>query len=345
LAAATNDNRINLWCLKTSKLLIAMQGHAESIWQLAYSPDDALLASASADGTIRIWDAASGRLSLTLPRHHANWVWTVAWSPDGGRLATGGSDSRIVVWDAVGAVEGAKKADFLAERSSRDTAWAQSAAVERQNAAEKASPLRHWQAHEKSVQKLTWAPTESRMIVSVGAEGSIAIWDGEVGALDCRLMGHLGSVTCVDVNPRNSEVIATGGEDYTVRLWDLHDVEPGSSASRESREQIWGLNLQHYTLKGHEGAVVTLKFLGDGQLLASGSKDCEVRLWVPDLQNPLLLKRFVAHEDWISELCWTVDQSKLFTCSCDGMIYAWKVPRKYRRKDVQLPSGGAKYRS
>merc|ERR1712032_371730 len=137
------------------------------------------------------------------------------------------------------------------------------------------------------------------MIVSVGAEGSIAIWDGEVGALDCRLMGHLGSVTCVDVNPRNSEVIATGGEDYTVRLWDLQDVEPGSSAAKESREKIWGLNLKHYTLKGHEGAVVTVRFLGDGQLLASGSKDCEVRVWVPDLQNPLLLKRFVAHEDFL----------------------------------------------
>ncbi|CAE7739719.1 Taf5l, partial [Symbiodinium sp. KB8] len=56
LATATSDNRINLWCLVTHQLLAPLIGHADTIWRLAYSPDDLLLASASADGTVRLWE-------------------------------------------------------------------------------------------------------------------------------------------------------------------------------------------------------------------------------------------------------------------------------------------------
>ncbi|CAJ1327546.1 unnamed protein product, partial [Effrenium voratum] len=100
LAAATSDNRINLWCLVTHQLLAPLIGHADTIWRLAYSPDDLLLASTSADGTVRLWEVSTGLPVMILPRNHANWVWSLAWSPDGSRLATGGSDARILVWDA-----------------------------------------------------------------------------------------------------------------------------------------------------------------------------------------------------------------------------------------------------
>ncbi|CAE7665325.1 Taf5l [Symbiodinium sp. CCMP2592] len=61
LATATSDNRINLWCLVTHQLLAPLIGHADTIWRLAYSPDDLLLASTSADGTVRLWENLSAR--------------------------------------------------------------------------------------------------------------------------------------------------------------------------------------------------------------------------------------------------------------------------------------------
>lgn len=341
LAAATSDNKINLWCLTTFNLLIALTGHAETVWQLAYSPDDSLLASCSADGNVKFWEANSGRCALTQP-HRANWVWSLAWSPDGERLATGGSDGRIMVWNVHDAVEAARKADFFNQQATMDPAMLQTAALEADQAAKKNVPLILWQAHEKSIHKLCFAPTESRMLISVGAEGTVAVWDAEVGALDSRLCGHLGAVTCADVNPAISEVIATGGEDHTVRLWDLRDLEPGTSAAKISREKAIGLNLAHYTLKGHEGGVVQVKFMTDGRLLASASKDCEVRIWIPDLGNPVLLKRFLAHEAWIRDLSWAHDQKLIFTCSTDGMVYAWDVPRKYHFKGMVLNKKGNK---
>lgn len=345
LATATSDNRINLWCLVTLQLLAPLAGHADTIWRLAYSPDDTLLASTSADGTVRLWEVNSGLPVMILPRNHANWVWSIAWSPDGSRLATGGSDARILVWDAAEAAASAKRLTELTQRAAEDPSWAATAAMEANRVAEVSVPLVYWQAHEKSVHELVFAPSEQSMIVSVGAEGSIAVWDGESGAMDCRLMGHIGAVTCVSISPVNSELIATGGEDHTVRMWDLRDVEPGTAAAKQSREKSIGLNLPHYTLKGHTDGISSVKFTGDGKLLASGSKDCEVRIWVPNPQNPVLYAKFVAHEAWIRDLAWTSSQDILFTGSSDGMVYAWQVPSKYRSKAKNSRPGANKYKT
>lgn len=343
LAAATGDCRINLWCLVQQQLLISLAGHSDTIWYLAYSPDDTLLASASADGTVRLWAVATGLSVMTLPRNHANWVWCLAWSPDGLRLATGGSDARIVIWDTADAADAARRVDAIARGGEEDPSWAEVAAREVGQAAQVSTPLLYWVAHEKSIHELTFAPSESRMLVSAGAEGSIAVWDAETSFLDCRLMGHLGPITSVAISPKNEELIATGGEDHTVRLWDLSDIEPGSSAQKLSREKSLGLNLQHYTLKGHEGGVSTVRFSPDGSLLASASKDCEVRVWKPNLDNPTLLKRFLAHEAWVRDLAWTLDQNYLFTASSDGLIYAWNVPKTYHIMPGSQLTGPRRY--
>mmetsp|Transcript_5032 Transcript_5032/g.14274 ORF Transcript_5032/g.14274 Transcript_5032/m.14274 type:complete len:398 (+) Transcript_5032:54-1247(+) len=337
LAAATSDNRINLWCLVTQTLLIPLVGHADTVWKLSYSPDDALLASASSDGTVRLWEVSTGMPVMTLPRHHANWVISLAWSPDGSRFATGGSDARILVWDAMEAVEAANRvADAAQAADDYDREMQELLAEEQQRAEIARRPLVYWQAHEKSVHDLCFAPTEGKMLVSVGSEGTLAVWDVENGQLDCRLMGHVGQINCCAVCPTNEELIATGGEDHTVRLWDLGDVDPGSTAAKQSREKALGLNLAHYSLKGHTEAVTVCRFIGDGRILASASKDCEVRIWFPNLQNPTLCAKFAAHEAWVRDLQWTSDQKTLYTAASDGMIFAWEVPKKFHASPWQL---------
>jgi len=179
------------------------------------------------------------------------------------------------------------------------------------------------------------------MLASVGSEGTIAVWDSDSGALDCRLMGHIGPITCIAINPISDEHIASGGEDHTVRLWDLKDIEPGSMNAKASREKVIGFNLQHFTLKGHEGGVSAVRYTGDGRLLASTSKDCEIRIWNPNMKAPSLIHKFSAHEAWVRDICWQRDQSHLFSCSTDGLIFAWQVPDKYqikKQKRVRTPT-------
>jgi len=207
----------------------------------------------------------------------------------------------------------------------------QDAPSEKQLEVDLSQPICWWQGHEKSITDLCFCAQDPRMLVSSGAEGTIAVWDSHSGALDCRIMGHIGSITCVALSPARDELLASGGEDHTVRLWDLGDLQPGTENATASREQPHGFALPHYTLKGHEGGIQCVRFLGDGKLLASASKDCEIRIWNPDLKKGPTLNHTIAcaHEAWVSELCWGCDQTSLYSASTDGLIFSWVVPKKY----------------
>src|SRR5690606_4416764 len=81
-------------------LRIRLDGHTDTVRDVAWSPDGRLLATASRDGTARVYGAESGRLLLVLPCDGV-MVESVAFSPDSTRLATTGRDQVVRIWDAV----------------------------------------------------------------------------------------------------------------------------------------------------------------------------------------------------------------------------------------------------
>jgi WD40 repeat protein len=77
---------------------ILASGHTESIRVTAFNPDGSMLATGSADETIRLWDPRSGRTLRTLAGHERE-VTSLAFSPDGRRLASSSPDMTVRVWD------------------------------------------------------------------------------------------------------------------------------------------------------------------------------------------------------------------------------------------------------
>jgi COMPASS component SWD3 len=79
------------------KLKYILKGHSKGISQVRFSPDGRWIASCSADATIKIWDATTGKHLRTLEGHLAG-ISTIAWSPDSNTLASGSDDKTIRLW-------------------------------------------------------------------------------------------------------------------------------------------------------------------------------------------------------------------------------------------------------
>src|SRR5260370_1386215 len=74
-------------------------GHSDILNTVAWSPDGKYIASGSADGTVRMWEVATGKQKYVYRGHLAS-VNSLVWSPDSQRIASGSSDKTVQVWDA-----------------------------------------------------------------------------------------------------------------------------------------------------------------------------------------------------------------------------------------------------
>ena len=79
----------------SGQTLVILRGHNAEVTDVAWSPDGKRLGTSSADGTIKIWDTATGDLLITLPHPDGEEYRSLVWSPDGRTLAAGTGQGRI----------------------------------------------------------------------------------------------------------------------------------------------------------------------------------------------------------------------------------------------------------
>ena len=90
---------IQLWNILTGTEERQIGAHESRVTSLSLNTQGTLLASASKDKTVRIWNLDNPDQNALVLQEHQNSVNTVAWSPSGSDLATGSSDHAILIWD------------------------------------------------------------------------------------------------------------------------------------------------------------------------------------------------------------------------------------------------------
>jgi WD40 repeat protein len=158
-----------------------------------------------------------------------------------------------------------------------------------------------------------------------------------------RFQGHSSWVYSISFSP-NGQMLASGSEDRTVKLWSLDGRElrtlfghrdwvssvsfsPNgqmlASGSGDGTVKLWSLEGQElHTFSGHGAMVRSISFSPDGQMLASGSSDGTVKLWRLEGRE---LGTFSGHTDWVSSVSFSPDSQMLVSSSTDGTVKLWSL--------------------
>ncbi|MEO8612652.1 MAG: hypothetical protein ABI690_32460 [Chloroflexota bacterium] len=255
---------IKLIDVATNTVLTTLEGHADSILSVAYSPDGTMLVSGSQDQTVRIWDVATGESLKNIAVDSGYPRSRVIFSPDGKTIAQS-NFGPLRMWD-------------VATGNEITTIQATGGDV--------------------GVNFSAFSP-DGTLLATAGGDHIVQLWDVASGSLVASLNGHVASVVAVAFSP-DGKILASGADDKLVDLWDvethhiLQDLEGNvnpvssvafspdgsviASASRDVR--LWNVATGEVlaTLPSLIG-FSNVAFSPDGKLLAFSNADDAIELW------------------------------------------------------------------
>jgi WD40 repeat protein/serine/threonine protein kinase len=265
----------------------------------------ARLATQGGDGSVRIFDVASGRRLRVLDGHHGV-VRCLAWRADGRWLASGSEDGTVKVWDPA---TGELHASFTTEGEQRATACAFSG---------------------------------DTLAVGTGS-GQVMLIATDAGTSE-TLGHHADWARALQFDGTGTRLV-TASADRTVRVWDvparkqlaeLHgagdaliavalspDGKEVVASGRDARAYVWDVasGALRLSLAGHKGVVWHVEYSRDGSRIVTSADDGSARIW--DAQTGGLLATFDGHDAAVVAARFSVDGTQLATASYDGTVVTW----------------------
>jgi WD40 repeat protein len=330
-----------------------LAGHSNIVESVAYSRDGRLVATASWDRTVRLWDPATGAAIRTMTATQA--VRDVAFSPDGTRLASAGSEGELIVWDpATGApiqtlkghaatvnfVAFSPDGRILASTSDDHT-------VRLWDAATGASVRVIADPGPRNLGEIAFSADGRSLLSAGGGRSTIRVWEAATGRLFRTLeSGQPEPTYRVIVSPDGRTIAASTGNGKIV-LWDaatgaltrtIGDTSDSgtlrgltfspdgrSIASTDGTGAViirdGAAGAVRRIIRGHTGLIDDIAFSPDGSRLASASWDLTVKIWDITREQDL---RLIPAEARVRDVVFGPDGSYLVSAGTDGVIVLWE---------------------
>lgn len=313
LATGHSDYQIRLWSLKINPnylqapLMATLSGHGSIVWSLGFSQDNSMLASASEDCTIKLWQVNTGLCTATL-LGHTDWIHSLTLANQDSILISGSADSTIRIWDVV-------------ERKCLQT----------------------WLDHEDGV----WFVAEKQgLVASCSDDLTVKIWDLHTGECLQTLRGHEDRLRCVSFSP-SGKLLVSGGLDCTLKVWDVatgkllqnlvgyhsgilsitffQDDNCLATAGLDDQIKFWDLSLGRCTrtLSNNANSNVYLVVHPLESIVISGGSDQAIRFW--NFHNGQCLQTLQGRVNWISSVAYNSQGTTIVSGGEDGMVRLWNL--------------------
>jgi len=336
---------------ESTSLARTLVGHSRYVMAVAVT-QDGWAVSGSADGTLKVWDLATGRLVRTLAAHEES-VRDVAVTPDGRRAISASFDATLKVWDLgseqpvldLAGHEGAVRAVALTPDGDRAVSGSEDCTLIVWSL-ETGDVIHRLTGHRRAVWGVA-VTGDGRWAVSVADDGQLIVWDLGCGALVHSVAVAKRGLRAVALVPGTHRAIV-GAKGGALTIWDLGEpqqagtlAERGSSvfavavtpdgraavsATSDKVLHVWDLDTGALTqtLAGHDGRVWDVAVTPDGRWAVSAADDATLKVW--DIQRgaadrPARLR--AGHAATVRAIALTPDGRVAVSAAADGQLIVW----------------------
>jgi guanine nucleotide-binding protein subunit beta-2-like 1 protein len=260
-----------------------LKGHSHFVSDLDLSQDSRFCLSSSWDGTIRLWNLKKGITRNTLIDHKKD-VLSVAFSPDNRQICSGSMDKNVKIWNIQGVCR------FTIEQN-QHTDWV--------------SCVRYF--HNK----------DFPLVVTASWDKTIKVWDNQAMALKYTFVGHKAQVNTLDI-AANTNIIASGGRDGKVNIWNVVDGRHLDEIDAESPVNVVLFAIKVYWLViGTEKGIRVYdlpkkKFVDRYEVVNQVAENVETNKRSKKVKVPAVVG--------CTSLAWSKNQQYLYAGFTDGVV-------------------------